>query len=129
MPIFTLVELGMNVQHVPLLQVHDLPSRFMSVCGHDYRRFWGCFVKVDPNRFTGVWRSYMRVLVSLDVRQPLKLRMKIKKMRKEKGWVNFKHEKLSTCFLYRVIGHSEKFCDKFSTVRIIRWKNFMVRGW
>ena len=31
--------------------------------------------------FGGIWKNYMRIRVSIDVRKPLKKRMKIKKIR------------------------------------------------
>lgn len=32
----------------------------------------GKFVETDPNNFNGFWRSYMRIWVCMDVRNPIK---------------------------------------------------------
>ena len=77
-----------NPTHVSLfladfwVQIHDLPYGFMSekVC-KEVGNFIGKFVESDEKNFGGIWRNYMRIRVSIDVRKPLKRRMKIKKAR------------------------------------------------
>ncbi|XP_073121701.1 uncharacterized protein [Henckelia pumila] len=118
--IFKSLELGMNPHQVPLfqvdfwIQVYDLPIGYMSErVARDVGNFLGKFVEADSNNFTGIWRDYMRIRVSMDIRLPIKRRMKLKKIGEEWSWINFKYEKIPTfCFFCGVIGHSDKFCEK-----------------
>lgn len=62
------------------IQVHNLPFGFMpkkvaKVIGN----FVGEFVAVDQRNFEGIWKSFMRVRVFVNVATPLKKRMKMKK--------------------------------------------------
>ncbi|KAH9786019.1 reverse transcriptase domain-containing protein [Citrus sinensis] len=53
----------------------------------------------------------MRIRVSLDVRKPLKRRMKLKKIGSEWIWIDFKYERLHVfCFICGLLGHTEKQC-------------------
>ena len=81
--------------------------------GRQIGDYIGKFVESDHNNFTGHWRSYMRIRVKLDVRRPLKRRMKIKKEGSDWCWVNFKYERLpSFCYYCGLMGHSDFFCIK-----------------
>lgn len=72
----------------------------------------GRFVESDPNDFMGVWRNYMRIHVAIDVRFPLKCKMKIRKQGGEWVWLSFKYERLPPfCFVCGRLGHTEKFCE------------------
>ncbi|KAK6138367.1 hypothetical protein DH2020_027896 [Rehmannia glutinosa] len=96
------------------VQVFDLPIGFMTerVC-INIGNFIGSFLESDPKNFQGGWKNYLRIRVSLDTRNPIKRRMKIKKTGGEWAWINFKYERLpSFCFLCGRLGHSEKFCEK-----------------
>lgn len=56
----------------------------------------------------------MRIRVRIDIRKPIKRRMKIKKAGEEGMWANFKYERLPRfCFFCGIIGHCDKFCEKF----------------
>ena len=66
-------------QNVPLfhtsfwIQIYNLPIGFQSekilqIIGN----YVGKFVELDENNLIGIWRNYMRIRVSIDVRQPLK---------------------------------------------------------
>lgn len=67
------------------------------------------FIESYPNNFSGFWQYYLRVRDSLDVRQHLKRRMKIKLFDTEWSWANFKYEKLlSFFFLCGILGHVHK---------------------
>lgn len=96
------------------IQVYDLPCGFMSErVAMEIGNFIGRFVEADANNFDGVWRTYMRIRVSIDVRKSLKRRMKIKKSGGEWVWVTFKYERLPTfCFFCGILGHGERFCEK-----------------
>lgn len=55
----------------------------------------------------------MRIRVSIDVRKPLKRRMKLKKEAGEWIWIDFKYERLNIfCFICGLLGHTEKQCSK-----------------
>lgn len=66
----------------------------------------------------------MRVRVSIDVRKPLKRRMRIKKTGGEWIWIDFKYERLNIfCFICGLLGHTEKQCPKLyecSTGEIVK---------
>ena len=73
------------------------------------------FVESDPNNFTSIWRAFLRVRVDLDVKRPLKHRMKLKLEGDNAAWfwVDFKYERLTTfCFLCGLLGHSDRFCPQ-----------------
>ncbi|XP_050212808.1 uncharacterized protein LOC126664459 [Mercurialis annua] len=96
------------------IQIHNLPMDFMSeaiVC--TIGNYIGSFVLLDPNNFTGVWRSFCRIRVTIDVRKPLKQGMKLKQQGGDWMWVDFKYERLPIfCFLCGKLGHMDKFCEK-----------------
>ncbi|KAF2312986.1 hypothetical protein GH714_003079 [Hevea brasiliensis] len=95
-------------------KVHDLPIGFMfeqmvSIIGN----YVGEYIEADFSNFTDAWRSYMRLRVWIDVRNPLKRCMKLKKSGGEWVWVVFKYKRLPTfCFIYGKLGHSERFCEQ-----------------
>ena len=94
--------------------MYDLTWGFRSkrVC-KEVGNYNGSFVEVNVNNFGGIWRNYMCVKVSIDVRKPLKRKMKIKKAEGEWEWITFKYERLPTfCFFCGLLGHNEKFCEK-----------------
>ncbi|XP_073121703.1 uncharacterized protein At4g02000-like [Henckelia pumila] len=134
--IFKSLELGMNPHQVPLfqvdfwIQVYDLPIGYMSErVARDVGNFLGKFVEADSNNFTGIWRDYKRIRVSMDIRLPIKRRMKLKKIGEEWSWINFKYEKIPTfCFFCGVIGHFDKFCEKLFDYLDKSGKNSMVYG-
>lgn len=44
-----------------------------------YKKFGGVYVKSDNTNFDGLWNSFARIRVILDIGKPLKRRMKIKR--------------------------------------------------
>lgn len=47
----------------------------------------------------------------MNVANPIKRRMKLKRDSSNRNWINFKYERLpSFCFVCRIIGHSERDC-------------------
>ncbi|CAI9777924.1 unnamed protein product [Fraxinus pennsylvanica] len=73
----------------------------------------GAFLSSDPNNFSGGWKAFLRIRVLMDVRLPLKRRMKLRKLGGEWIWVTFKYEKLPTfCFICGIIGHADSSCEK-----------------
>ncbi|XP_074337384.1 uncharacterized protein LOC141674572 [Apium graveolens] len=95
------------------IQVYDIPKGFVSESIlQSIANSIGCFVKSDPVNLNGLWKSYYRIRVRVDVSKPLKRRMKIKREGGEWSWVNFKYERLSTfCFVCGKLGHSERDCN------------------
>lgn len=95
------------------VQVYDLPRGFISenilkTVGASIGRY----VKSDPKNFDGLWKSFVRIRVAMNVDKPLKRRMKIKREGDKWGWINFKYERLGTfCFVCGFIGHSERECN------------------
>ncbi|XP_074324082.1 uncharacterized protein LOC141661000 [Apium graveolens] len=96
------------------VQVHDLNPGYMSkkilkgignyICQHVSNR---------QSNFNGVWKEYLRILVSINLNNPLKRRMKMKMNGDEWFWVSFKYENVPLfCFICRIVGHSEKYCSK-----------------
>ena len=56
----------------------------------------------------GGWKNFMRIRVSIDVRNALKRRMKIRKGGGDWFWVNFHYQRLPTfCFICGILGHSD----------------------
>ena len=114
------LKIGDSPNQVPLfssefwVQVHDLPCGFMSEkVGKEIGKFIGNYIEADANCFDGVWRNFMRIRVAIDVRKPLKKKMRIKKLGGEWAWICFKYEKMPTfCFFCGIIGHNERFCEK-----------------
>lgn len=77
----------------------------------------------DPKNFQGLWRSYLRIKVAIDVRHPLKSKMRIKKSGGDWIWIHFKYERLpSFCFFCGIIGHPDKF--SYVNLCLIIWRDF-----
>uniref|UniRef100_A0A803NUT6 Reverse transcriptase domain-containing protein n=1 Tax=Cannabis sativa TaxID=3483 RepID=A0A803NUT6_CANSA len=94
------------------VQIHDIKPGCMTTStvrgvGNTLEKF----IESDPNNFIGVWRDYFRVRVILDIRKPLRRRMKLTRDNGSWFWAHFKYERVPTfCFICGLIGHSERFC-------------------
>ncbi|KAH9802749.1 reverse transcriptase domain-containing protein [Citrus sinensis] len=105
-------------QNVPLfhtnfwIQVYNLPLGFQSErILQSIGNYIGSFLESDENNLKGVWRNYMRLRVTLDVRKPLKRRMRLKRTGGEWFWVDFKYERLNVfCFICGLLGHTDRNC-------------------
>ncbi|KAH9763510.1 reverse transcriptase domain-containing protein [Citrus sinensis] len=105
-------------QNVPLfhtnfwIQVYNLPLGFQSErILQSLGNYIGSFLESDENNLKGVWRNYMRLRVTLDVRKPLKRRMRLKRTGGEWFWVDFKYERLNVfCFICGLLGRTERNC-------------------
>lgn len=74
--------------------------------------FIGVFLKTDPLNVNCGWKLYVRIRVKMDVKKPLKRRMKIKREGGAWQWINFQYKRVSTfCFMCGVMGHEERDCD------------------
>uniref|UniRef100_A0A803PQB4 Endonuclease/exonuclease/phosphatase n=1 Tax=Cannabis sativa TaxID=3483 RepID=A0A803PQB4_CANSA len=79
----------------------------------DVGNYVGKFLDSDPNNFTGVWREFLRIHVTLSLDCPLKRRMKFKKRDGSSFYAIFWYENVPTfCFLCGLMGHSERFCPR-----------------
>ncbi|XWS46796.1 hypothetical protein CRYUN_Cryun14cG0099000 [Craigia yunnanensis] len=115
------VQVKDNPTQIPLflsefwIQEYNLPCGFMSKkVGKEIEKFIGVCIEADANNFGDIWRNFMCIRVTIDVRKPLKKRMRIKKLGGEWAWINFKYEMMPTfCFYCGIIAHSERFCEKF----------------
>ncbi|KAJ9152643.1 hypothetical protein P3X46_026189 [Hevea brasiliensis] len=117
--LFHCLKLNKQSQNVKLfhyliwVQVHQLSlglkTEYVAMRINDYV---GEFMEVNKNNFNGLWQSYMHVQVCIDIRQPLKRRMKIKQLEGDWVWVVFKYEGLpSFCLLCGRLGHTKRFCE------------------
>ncbi|XP_019149864.1 PREDICTED: uncharacterized protein LOC109146666 [Ipomoea nil] len=112
------------------VQIHDLPSIYASTEFIErIGNYVGVFLKADPNNFGGLWRSFFRIRVRLDVSAPLKRRMKMYQKDGSTQWISFKYERLGTfCFCCGVLGHFEKFCKK-TYEEVLDPATFPYGGW
>lgn len=61
------------------IQIHELRAGFMyERVVKEVGNFIGTFVESCPSNFTGVWREFLRVRVTIDLSKPLKRRMKVR---------------------------------------------------
>ncbi|XP_031108627.1 uncharacterized protein LOC116013111 [Ipomoea triloba] len=75
--------------------------------------FLGSFIKVDENNLDGLWKSFMRIRVQMNITKPLKRKMKVKPPGGDTFYIEFKYERLATfCFICGLIGHNERSCDE-----------------
>ncbi|KAJ8761865.1 hypothetical protein K2173_005576 [Erythroxylum novogranatense] len=103
---------------VPLLnydiwvQVHNLQTGMMSeAMTIQLGNTLGKFIAYDTKAITMGFRSYMRIKVRLDVREPLLRRKKVLTRQRKEVYVQFKYEKLPLfCYLCGRVGHGESFC-------------------
>lgn len=69
------------------IQVHQLPVGFISekvakVIGG----YIGTFISADPTNFDGLWKTFLRIRVRINITKPLKKTMKMKKPGGEWFW-------------------------------------------
>lgn len=94
------------------IQVYDLPAGLISEnVFKSIGQYVGEFIKSDPANINGGWKLYSRIRVKIDLRKPIKRRMKVKRAGGEWSWANFKYERLSSfCFVCGLLGHQERDC-------------------
>lgn len=110
---------GEDPKEIPLneveiwIQIYDIPKGLVSEnILKGIANYIGEYVKTDPTNLNGLWTTYYRIRVRIDVCKPLKSRMKIKREGGDWSWINFKYDRLSTfCFVCGKIGHSERDCN------------------
>lgn len=96
------------------IQIYNLPMGYMTESvGKQLGNFFGKFISYDLSNDSSIWREYMRIRISLDVRCPLKRKKKISRKNKSEIMVTCKYEKLADfCFLCGLLTHTEQFCKK-----------------
>lgn len=112
---------GENPLKVPLffanfwLQVYDVRAGYMSVAvGRQLGNFYGRFIEYDSKGNAGIWISFMRIRVCLDVCMPLKRFKVLKTSATEMKRVNFKYERLPPfCYICGLLGHTDHNCGKY----------------
>ncbi|XP_030498040.2 uncharacterized protein LOC115713699 [Cannabis sativa] len=73
------------------VQIHDVkPDCMKEATVRGVGNTLGKFVENDPNNFIGVWRDYLRVRVTLDIKKPLRRRLKLTHENGSWFWVHFK---------------------------------------
>ncbi|KAM6556617.1 hypothetical protein CsatB_003636 [Cannabis sativa] len=106
---------SLQLNHLDIwVQIHDVkPGCMKETTVRGVGNTLGKFLEKDPKNFVGVWRDYLRVRVTLDIRKPLRRRQKLTHENGSWFWVHFKYERVPTfCFICGVIGHSDKFCSR-----------------
>lgn len=119
---------AISLNHVDFwVQVHNLPIGFMTeLVGKLLGNYIGEFLDYDPSNNSCVWRTYMRIWVKVDVRQPLKKDYKVQMEGGEWCLVQFKYEKLTSFyFVCGLLGHAEQNCEAL----FAREVDDGVRGW
>ena len=74
------------------VQLYDLPYGFMSQgIGNQI----GVFYESDPRNFDGLFKSFMRLKVSMGINKPIPRKMKIKREgESSSSWIHIKYERL-----------------------------------
>ncbi|XP_055959759.1 uncharacterized protein LOC130014835 [Mercurialis annua] len=106
----------MELWHADLwVHVVDIPLGYASEkLAQDAGKVLGGFITQDFNPGKTVGANTLRVRVRVDIRKPLKRRMKFKRGPNEWSWLNFQYERIPMfCFYCGVLGHSEKYCEKY----------------
>lgn len=107
--------------------MHNVPTGFMSEAvgkhiGNDIFNFLEYNVK---NNFD-FWRVFMRIRVLVDVRNPLKKQVRLRKPGGEEKDVKLKYERLEIfCYLCGLLGHLNDQCDKLFEMEV----DNRTRGW
>lgn len=96
------------------IQLVGAPSGLMTeAVGKQLGDFFGSFIAYDPNNNTSIWRDFMRIRISIDVRQQLRHEKKICKRNGTESIVQCRYERLGDfCFICGLVTHIERFCAK-----------------
>ncbi|KAJ8754033.1 hypothetical protein K2173_001931 [Erythroxylum novogranatense] len=94
------------------VQIHNIPSGFMSEkLAVDAGNYIGEYLESDSRNSSLIWRDFMRIRVLMDIRQPLKRKLFVKRPQGEKICLDFKYERLNTfCYFCGIVGHTDRFC-------------------
>jgi hypothetical protein len=95
------------------IQIHGLPLENMSLRNAiAIGKGMGNLIKVDDaNKARSTFRSYLRILVEIDVHAPLKPSFLFHRGNGESAWISLKYERLDIyCTNYGCIGHKNINC-------------------
>ncbi|KAJ8765399.1 hypothetical protein K2173_012096 [Erythroxylum novogranatense] len=94
------------------VQIHNIPSGFITEkLVVDAGNYIGEYLESDSRNFSSIWRDFMRIRVVMDIRQPLKRKLFVKRPQGEKICLDFKYERLNTfCYFCGIVGHTDRFC-------------------
>lgn len=72
---------SVNLNTIDLwIQIYDLRTGFMTErILKEVGNYIGEYIESCPTNFTGMWREYMRIRVKIDLSQPLKRKMKLRR--------------------------------------------------
>ncbi|XP_019160710.1 PREDICTED: uncharacterized protein LOC109157264 [Ipomoea nil] len=93
------------------VQVYDLPYGYTAdPILEQIGNYVGKFLKLDTVN-TGLGRSFFRIRAALDVRKPIKRRMKLIPRDGMWSWILFKYQRLHRFYFYcGMLGHIDRFC-------------------
>jgi len=93
------------------IQAHNLPFGFMAESmGHFLGNHVGKLLKYDFNNNYGTWRKYMRLRVTMNVKEPLKQCFEFEREGADPVTVVFKYENLGNfCYICGLLGHTDAF--------------------
>lgn len=107
--------LGSNPLAVPIwgmeLWVHilDLQACFWTEkMAITIGKYIGSFVKTDQRPLDGAWRAYLKIRVLVDIRKPLKAKMRLKKPGGEWNVIRFQYERLPNFCFFVVLSDTRK---------------------
>lgn len=73
------------------VQLYDIPKGFVSEnILQSVGNYIGYFVKSDPSNFNGMWKTYVRVRVKMNVFKSIEKKNENQKGRGNWSWINFK---------------------------------------
>lgn len=107
------VQMGVTLSSsIPLFHVafwvqdHNLPLGFMTIAvGMYLGNYIGSFMEYDKSNNADLWKKYMRIIVLIDVRVPLKKEREVKIQGGEWSTMSFKYERLRVfCYLCGLLG-------------------------
>ena len=107
------------------IQIHGLPLENMSLCNAiAIGKGMGNLIKVDDaaTQDRSIFKSYLRVLMEIDVHAPLKPSFLFHKGNGDSAWISLKYERPNIyCTNYGCIGHKKKglLC---SSRRMLPWQ-------
>lgn len=99
------------------IQIHDLPIDFISESiARQLGNFFGTFLEYDPNNNKSIGRDYIRIIIQVDVRKPIKRKKKVTRKNAVDFIVQCKYERLGDfCFRCGMLSYTDWFClRKFS---------------
>jgi hypothetical protein len=111
-PKATMDELSSNLSPF-WIQIHGLPLENMTIKNAvAIGKGIGEFLKVDDIEGDSItFRSYLRILVDINVQKPLKPGFYFQRDKEEPSWISFRYERLDFyCTLCGKIGHQYTYC-------------------